>query len=89
MERNQFEGLKRGDLVKTEFSGGVQIWVFICHTRTNSKSGNSWTGYFSLGRRTYELSYSAVDFLLSFDNTRYRIQIESAIESFNKFHKQK
>jgi hypothetical protein len=89
MERSQFEGLKRGDLVKTEFSGGVEIWVFICHKRTNSKSGNSWVGYFSVGRRTYELSYSEVDNLSSFDKTRYRFQIDSAIEQFNKFHKQK
>jgi hypothetical protein len=86
MTREQFERLKRGDIVKSEIASGVQILVFKCHKRKYPKSGNSWTGSFASGRRAYEFNNSEVDLLLNFEHTKYKSQIESAVKQFNKFH---
>jgi hypothetical protein len=86
MEKKDFEGLKRGAIVKAELASSVQILVFKCHKRTYPKSRNSWTGYFASGRRSYKFNNNQVDLLLHFEYTKFKSQIESAIEGFNKFH---
>jgi len=87
MTREQFEKLKRGDIVKSEIALCVQILVFKYHKRYYTNSGNSWHGSFAHGRRAYEFNNSEVDLLLNFEHTKYKSQIESAVKDFNKFHR--
>ena len=87
MDRQQFESLKRGDLVKSETVGGVQILVFKCHKKTYSNSSKSRYGSFASGRRAYEFNNSEVNFLLNYEHTKFKSQIESAVKSFHKFHR--